>query len=111
MMKNLFLTSCLVLASAAAAGAADEASKPAPDRAKMIERHEQMADMHRNAAECLKGGKTVKECHEAMMKEGPAGWHGEGCEMCGEGKGWHKGKGMRMGKPAPAEAPKEEKKN
>src|SRR4051812_435693 len=34
-----------------------------------IKMHEHMADMHKKAAECLKGGKTEKECHEAMMTE------------------------------------------
>lgn len=121
MIKIIVLASFTAVAAVLGAGAADEAAKPAMDRAKMIERHEQMADMHKKAAECLKGSKSVKECHEAMMKDGPGkpgdcAMMGEGCPMCGgAGKGMRggmRGKGMRMNAPAvPADAPKEEKKN
>lgn len=69
--------------------------KPASRRS----RHEKMAEAHRKAAECLKGSKTEKECHDEMMKDAPAGGrHGEGCEMCGhEGMGKGVRKGMREG--------------
>ncbi|MDD5303346.1 MAG: hypothetical protein PHS14_09580 [Elusimicrobia bacterium] len=119
MIKTLILSSCVTLAAVAGARAADEAAKAAPDRATMVERHEQMAEMHKKAAECLKAGKPVKECHDAMMKDGPAkpgdcAFMGDGCPMCGPGKGMRggmRGKGMRMGRPgAPADAPKKDEK-
>jgi hypothetical protein len=34
-----------------------------------IEMHEHMSIMHKNAADCLKSGKTEKQCQTAMMAE------------------------------------------
>ena len=31
--------------------------------------HEHMSEMHKNAADCLKAGKSESQCHEAMMSE------------------------------------------
>lgn len=106
-MKILVLTLCAALAAAAAARAAD-AEKEAQDRAAMTQKHERMAEMHRKAAECLKSGKPATECHDAMMKDAPAGAERcAGCPMCGPGKGkgmgmGGKGKGMRRGAPGAA---------
>lgn len=96
---------------ALAALAADDAAKPAPDRAAMTQRHEKMAEMHRKTAECLKAGTAVEACHEAMKKEMPmkgadCAFMGEGCPMCGPRGG--RGKGMRMGRPAPKPEPAKE---
>lgn len=35
----------------------------------MIEMHEHVSEMHKNAANCLKSGKTEAQCHKAMMSE------------------------------------------
>ena len=112
MIKTLILTSFVALAAVAGARAAEEA---APDRAKILERHEKMAEMHKKTAECLKSAKSVKECHDAMRKDAPAkpgdcAFMGEGCPMCGQGKrmrGGMRGKGPRMAPPTtPIDAPK-----
>lgn len=115
-MKNaLFVAACLALAAAFARGADQKAAQPAPDRQRMIERHEKMADLHKKAAECLKSGKDVKECHDAMLKEcpmkgtGSCPLMGEMCPMCGKGRGMGpgRGRGMRrgMGPMGPGAAP------
>lgn len=93
-----------------AAAAADNAAKTAPDRAAMTQRHEKMAEIHHRTAECLKAGKSVEACHEAMKAAMPMkGEHcmGEGCSMCGPrgGRGKGMGKGMRMGRPGPEAEP------
>lgn len=114
MIKTLILASCAALASVSGARAADDAAKAAEVRTPMIERHEKMAEMHRKTAECLKSAKTVKECHDAMMKDAPAkpgdcAFMGEACPMCGQGKRMRagmRGKGPRMAPPiAPIDAP------
>lgn len=96
---------------ALAALAADDAAKPAPDRAAMTLRHEKMAEIHRRTADCLKAGKSVEACHEAMHSAMPMKGEGcapgQGCPMCGArgGRGKGMGKGMRMGRPGPKPAP------
>lgn len=95
------------------AAAADDAAKPAPDRAAMTQRHEKMAEIHRRTAECLKAGTSVEGCHEAMqsampMKGADCGAMGKGCPMCGAHGGHGKGKGMRMGRPGPKPEPAKE---
>lgn len=84
-----------------------------------IEMLEQAAKAHQAAADCLKAGKTVQECHKVMMDAAPAKGAMNGCPMMGEGMmggpgmmrggGPMHGKGMRGGRgmmgggtPAPA---------
>lgn len=107
MIKTLILLSCMVVAPFIGAHAADDATKAAPDRSKLVERHEKMSELHKTAAACLKAGKPIVECHDAMMKDSQM-MHpgdcpmGDGCPMRGH-KGMHggkKGKGMRA---APSE--------
>lgn len=69
-----------------------------------IQMHEHMAELNKNAAECLKAGKSEKECHDAMMmecKEHCKKMTGDAeCPMMKNmeamGKHWHGGK-MKKG--------------
>lgn len=44
-------------------------NSPAAGSQEKIQMHEHMADMHKKAAECLKSGKTEKDCRDSMMTE------------------------------------------
>lgn len=94
-LKTLLLSLFVAVGAAAAVRAADaDAGKTAADRQKMIEMHEKMAALHAQTAECLKAGKPVKECHDALVAQCPMGKDG-GCPMMGETCPMGRGKGMR----------------
>lgn len=115
-IKTLLL-SLFVAAGSAVSARAAAAGSPAPDRQKMIEMHEKMADLHKQAAECLKSGKPIKECQDAlaaqcpmakggcpmMGKDCPMGRGGRG--MRGRGRGMGRGMGPGATQNAPAQAP------
>ena len=46
-----------------------KSSAPLSPSASMAQMHEHMSEMHKNAASCLKSGKSENQCHEAMMSE------------------------------------------
>lgn len=106
-MRSLLFAACVAISAPAGAQAPDGAAAQAPDRARMTERHEKMAALHKKAAECLQAGKPVEECHDAMMKDAPMGrpgdcpFMGEKCPMRGHG-GMRGGRGRGM-RGAPAE--------
>lgn len=113
-LNTLFLSLIVAVAAASAASAEDASNAPA-ERQKMVEMHEKMSEAHKQTAECLKAGKSVKECHEALAAQCPMGKDG-GCAMksdecpMGRGKGMRgagRGKGRGMGTPA---KPADEKK-
>lgn len=118
-LKTLMLSLFVAAGAFAVARAADDAAaKTGADRQKMIEMHEKMAAAHAQAAACLKSGKPVDECRDALMKSCPMGKDGgcmmggqkNGmCPMCGgkgmKGKGRGMGRGMGPGKDAPPVAP------
>jgi len=103
-LKTLMLSLFVALGAIVAARAADDAAvKAAADRQKMVEMHEKMAELHKQTAECLKAGKPVKECHDALvaqcpMQKGGCPMMGEMCPMGrGQGRGMGRGKGRGMG--------------
>ncbi|MFI5347062.1 MAG: hypothetical protein ACHQ51_11875 [Elusimicrobiota bacterium] len=118
-IKTMMLSLCVALGAAAVALAVDKAAPDdAADRQKMVAMHEKMAEAHKQAAECLKAGKPVKECHDALVAQCPMGkdgspMMGDMCPMMGRGKGMRgqgrgKGRGMGPGKgtgQAPAAEP------
>lgn len=94
-LKTLLLSLFVALGTMAVARAADDtAAKAAADRQKMVEMHEKMSDLHKQAAECLKAGKPVKECHDAMAAQCPMGKDGV-CPMMGTMCPMGRGQGMR----------------
>jgi hypothetical protein len=128
-VKSVLLSLFVALGTLGVARAADDAAaKAAAERQKMVEMHEKMAALHTQAAECLKAGKTVKECHDAMAaqcpmnKDGTCPMMGSMCPMGrgqglrGQGRGQGRGRGPGMGRgrgmgpaanaPAAAEDPK-----
>ncbi len=46
-----------------------EEQMPMKDMQSKIEMHEHMSKMHKDAADCLKSGKSEKECKTAMMSD------------------------------------------
>lgn len=65
-MKKNTLVSLIVLSFALAGNVfAEEAAKT---DAKHIQMHEQMAEAHKNAAQCLKDGKSVDVCRAEFKK-------------------------------------------
>jgi hypothetical protein len=118
-LKTLLLSLFVAVGTAAGVRAEDAAAKAPADRQKMVEMHEKMAEAHKQTAECLKAGKPVKECHDALTAQCPMG-KGGGCAMMGDncpmggGKGMRgpgRGKGRGMGAPSAAPVkPADEKK-
>lgn len=51
------------------------------DRQSKIKMHEQMAETHRKAADCLKANKPMEECKSEMMKNCPMMKAGKKCPM------------------------------
>ncbi len=102
-LNTLVLSLFVALGLAATARAADDAvAGKAADRQKMVGMHEKMSELHKQAAECLKSGKPVKECHDALIAQSPMGkggcpMMGENCPMCRGGKGRGAGRGMGRG--------------
>jgi len=79
--------------------AADEGAKKMPEltkeeRAKRADRMDQMAEVHKKMAECLRTDKPMAECHEQMKKECPMAKEGN-CPMMDE---MHGMKRMRHGR-------------
>lgn len=71
-MKTLLLALqafALVLTFGFSALADHHEKGKAPTVQEEIEHHQHVADLHSKAAECLKGGKTQQECHDAMMAQ------------------------------------------
>ena len=106
MLKNVLVSLCLLAPLAVGAGAAEAASKPSPDRATMVERHEKMSELHKQTAECLKTEKTIAECRGILKKGMPSVkpgecLMGEDCPMRSMRK-TGRGKGKRMGQQAPS---------
>ncbi len=93
--------------SAQAADPAKTAQKAGPDRSgrgmmwnnlepqKQIELHEKMAEIHKQAAECLKSGKPAQECHTQMMNNCPLKDEKNGCPAMG--RMWNHRQGMMHG--------------
>jgi hypothetical protein len=89
-MKNLWLAAGLALICAGPVLGADAPTKePAKsDVQSKIEMHEKMAQVHKQAADCLRSGKPEKDCNAQAMKDCPMAHSGD-CPFMGKMKGGH----------------------
>lgn len=90
--RSFFMAILLVCVFGPLAQAEDmgtKASKTEDPQAK-IQMHEHMAEMHKKAADCLRSGKTEKDCHEAMMAECKDMKGEKDCPMMGDMEMMHK---------------------
>lgn len=65
------ITAAIIIAAGLPAHAQKQADKPhsAAEIKKDVADHRAMADAHLNAAKCLEGGKSEKECHAQLAKD------------------------------------------
>lgn len=89
----VFMTSLVSLA----VNAADTSAKPDDGRTRRIEMLEKMAKAHKDAADCLKAGKSEEDCQKQMMENCPMREDAGSCPMMEGGMNMMMGRGMRHG--------------
>lgn len=67
-MKHLLMACALVLAPGLARSADTKTEQKTQE---MLQMHRKMAELHKQAADCIESGRPMKDCHNQAMKECP----------------------------------------
>lgn len=67
-MKHLLMACALLLASGLARSAETKTEQKTQE---MLQMHRKMAELHKQAADCIESGRPMKDCHNEAMKGCP----------------------------------------